>query len=710
MGRRSILFLLLLAVSTFSSVNGAPSAQCYADILAYQIGLGTLESWALKMLDSSSKLPPEGILQGSFLFQLGNFDECLSVKGPLNSDNEPRFNGKYCRVQLGFKATNKTDPKSQLLFTQMKLAYDKISNGISFKDTIGMIKSLEPQTGLLPDATILAQWAVCAPSSCTADGVKIVADFNLRQFFSAFNLDIDTAVIEGSCQFEGDGKQDLDTGSWAFVIFFLTLTLAMVFATIFDYVWPKGEDLHVAVQAFSLRTNLRNLYTLPKSAAPGQLTCLHGIRVFSTWWIILIHCFTSYVFLPHINARMAIETYLFQWSMAPLYNASLAVDTFFFLSGLLTVYLVLLDQKKGRSFNFFKFILYRYLRISLPLAAMIFYLATLHKRAGVAPMWDLCIEPQSQICGDYWWVSLLYFANFYKPAETMCMAQAWYLMVEMQLAVLTPIVIYPLLKWPIIGLGIIGALTLGSIAMTFGLTLVYNFPWTVTLIPVESTADFGQLISANPAARAAPYLCGMALAYVLANKITFKLPKWGVVLEWILNSAACLAIVYSIMIVNNKNFVYDNLEAAFYASLHRFGWAVGLSWIVWACVNGYGGPVNSILSWKYFLPLSKLSYCAFLVHIDEIFYHIALNRTETFFSIFEIVFEFFGTLIMMIPATMWLYLAVDAPCQTIIRVAFGKANRSAAGTQSKDKLEEEKEEEPTPEKKAEESQDIKSDN
>ncbi|XP_065346672.1 nose resistant to fluoxetine protein 6-like [Cloeon dipterum] len=718
--RRASVFCLF-AVLAFNSVNGAPSLQCTADITAYQLGLLSSTPWALKMLDSSSKLPPDGLLQGSFLFQFGNFDECLSVNGPVNSDNKPRFTGKYCRAQLGFTIRDDADARSRLVFAQMKLAHDKITKGISYKDSNGFINAVSPQSGLIPNVAIPAQWAVCAPSSCNVEGVKQVADFNLKQFFSVLNLAIDTTVIENSCHYEDDGKQDLDTGSWAFIIIFLVLTIIMAYATICDYFWPKGQDLHIAVQSFSLRTNLRNLFTLPKSVAPGQLACLHGIRVVSTWWIILLHCYMINAYLPHINAVMAFDKYLHEWSMAPIYSGALGVDTFFFLSGLLTVYVVLLDKKKGRSFNVFKYILFRYLRITLPLAMVVFYLSTLHRRMGATPMWDLFIETQTQRCSNYWWVTLLYFTNFYKPIETTCVGQAWYLMVDMQLAVLAPIVIYPLLIWPKIGLGLIGVLTLGSMAVSFGLTYVYSLPWTLSFTVVqESTGNFYDLIYNNPGARAVPYLCGMALAYVLANKITFKLPKWGVVLEWILNSAGCLAIIYTILIIYDRNFVYDNLDAAFYSALHRLGWSVGLSWVVWACVNGYGGPVNSILSWKYFLPLSKLSFCAYLVHMDLMYYHVALIRTNTYFSNFEIVFEFLGNLIMMIPLTFWLYLAVDAPCQSIIRAAFGKPNRFVApivkGDQNNNDQEEKDEKvkennheaEPVEEKKAEELEEIKS--
>lgn len=54
--------------------------------------------------------------------------------------------------------------------------------------------------------------------------------------------------------------------------------------------------------------------------------------------------------------------------------------------------------------------------------------------------------------------------------------------------------------------------------------------------------------------------------------------------------------------------------AAAYSSLSHSVWAVGLSWIVVACSTGYGGYVNSILSAPILYPVSRITYCAYLVH------------------------------------------------------------------------------------------------
>jgi peptidoglycan/LPS O-acetylase OafA/YrhL len=34
--------------------------------------------------------------------------------------------------------------------------------------------------------------------------------------------------------------------------------------------------------------------------------------------------------------------------------------------------------------------------------------------------------------------------------------------------------------------------------------------------------------------------------------------------------------------------------------------------------QGHGGPVNSFLSWSVWAPLSRLTYCCYLIHMDVI--------------------------------------------------------------------------------------------
>lgn len=56
------------------------------------------------------------------------------------------------------------------------------------------------------------------------------------------------------------------------------------------------------------------------------------------------------------------------------------------------------------------------------------------------------------------------------------------------------------------------------------------------------------------------------------------------------------------------------MGTAFYVSLGHTGWGFGLIWIVLSCCWGYSKFINNILSYPIFYPLSRLTYCAYLIH------------------------------------------------------------------------------------------------
>jgi hypothetical protein len=56
------------------------------------------------VFDSSSKIAGDGILDATFLIQVGNYDQCLATSGPKDASGVPKFKGKYCLFQPRFQA------------------------------------------------------------------------------------------------------------------------------------------------------------------------------------------------------------------------------------------------------------------------------------------------------------------------------------------------------------------------------------------------------------------------------------------------------------------------------------------------------------------------------------------------------------------------------------------------------------------------------
>ena len=76
---------------------------------------------------------------------------------------------------------------------------------------------------------------------------------------------------------------------------------------------------------------------------------------------------------------------------------------------------------------------------------------------------------------------------------------------------------------------------------------------------------------------------------------------------------------------------YSVFGSTAYAALFRIGWSVALGWVIFACVHGHGGFINSFLSWGLFTSLSRLTYFTYLIHLDIIaIFFTSLTFTEEF--------------------------------------------------------------------------------
>lgn len=84
---------------------------------------------------------------------------------------------------------------------------------------------------------------------------------------------------------------------------------------------------------------------------------------------------------------------------------------------------------------------------------------------------------------------------------------------------------------------------------------------------------------------------------------------------------------------------FEVVKNAFYLSLHKVAWSIGLCWIVFASVKGYGGIVNWFLSLPMFQVLARLTYSMYIVHIVVNRIHAGRIRTQLYLSDYDMVIK-----------------------------------------------------------------------
>lgn len=95
--------------------------------------------------------------------------------------------------------------------------------------------------------------------------------------------------------------------------------------------------------------------------------------------------------------------------------------------------------------------------------------------------------------------------------------------------------------------------------------------------------------------------------------------------------------IFSANIFYDPYHSYNVIEAASYASFHRLTWAVASAGLFYVASFGHGGFFAKVLSWSPWIPLSKLVYGAYLMHMSFQLRDAGSRKTPLEAGIFEIV-------------------------------------------------------------------------
>lgn len=89
----------------------------------------------------------------------------------------------------------------------------------------------------------------------------------------------------------------------------------------------------------------------------------------------------------------------------------------------------------------------------------------------------------------------------------------------------------------------------------------------------------------------------------------FQFSQGVELIGWILSMMIMFSVVYGLYPGD-----LTVLVSSVYAALGHTAWAIAVAFIVIQCCTGSARAINSLLSLRLMYPLSRLTYCAYLVH------------------------------------------------------------------------------------------------
>ncbi|XP_071490397.1 O-acyltransferase like protein-like [Diadema antillarum] len=437
------------------------------------------------------------------------------------------------------------------------------------------------------------------------------------------------------------------------------------------------------LMSFSALTNLPKMLSAKKSSS--TLAALNGIRVLSMWWVILGH--TCQFYYGYFANPLQTYEIAYSFGFLAITNSTFSVDTFFVLSGFLVTFFTLkaIDSKKLQStFSWGVFYFHRWWRLTpVYMAAMgIFVLLMPHFAEG--PHNEGFHDYMRNACVNVWWTHPLYINNFYPwpyDLNIACMGWTWYLANDMQFFIISPIILVILYKSRKAGLALITSLMAVSLSSLAALTWYYGYTYNPygTQPPYNDNLGDNPLKDttyAKPYTRIPTYLVGMVTGYILFS-LRNKRVKMSIViaiLGWLCALGTLFGVIYGVW--GGTSRYIEQWESVLYLTLSRVSWGVGVAWMIFACLTGYGGFIGVFLEWGFWVPLAKMSYCAYLIHPVIIFSGVVFDKTLYHFSYMSLSYTYVGNIVFSYVSAAILSLVVEAPTMCLEKVMFGKFKTS----------------------------------
>ncbi|KAL6253555.1 hypothetical protein P5V15_012740 [Pogonomyrmex californicus] len=426
----------------------------------------------------------------------------------------------------------------------------------------------------------------------------------------------------------------------------------------------RDSKIEKILICFSVYRNTREMFNTKLNA--GEIPVIHGLKFLSMLCLIFVHTF--YFSAEFVNNKGWFLRYNGNFWISLFDTLLLSVDIYFLSSGCLVTYLYLRDNTnkelikpigyRQKLMTFSVYIIKRFIRLTpaymMALGILLLSSIKIHKISQF-----YMYEKSYETCTKYWWRNLLYINNLF-GLEEMCMSWSWYLANDMQFFIIAIIVLMLSTVYFYAAAVLLGILLIGSVILNGYISYIYEY------IPTWGEQyRLADILYFSPWIRIIPYIMGIITGFILTKiNNNFVLEKKKVILCWLLSIISIIFIIFG----HYTSVQYTSVKiTAIYIALHRVFWAISFAWVVIACFTKHGGIVNQLLSFKGWIPLSRLTYCAYLLN-PIIIRSISLCSEAPIYFQFLFIPIYLGYVFLSFFCAFVLSLLIEIPCISLMRM------------------------------------------
>ncbi|KAL1438077.1 hypothetical protein MTO96_010419 [Rhipicephalus appendiculatus] len=609
------------------------STDCTFGLLQFTRAIQDLEPWALRLIDATAKYPT-GVLQGT-LSDLGAYDECIETV-VRDEYGATKVRGQYCDVHLSI---GDDDAFLENLLPALLYTHRKVGHFMSF--------ALDE---VLPGLRL----GVCFIDACNE---LDLANIGRTLGGTAVKITVKDCVTN---EYEG-----VDNVQACIIAFLAVLAAVIAMGTIFELFTKNWNDkrqnaiYYKCVTAFSVVKNSRIILHVGNNGNPEtqRYKFVHGLRFLSMFWICLGH---SYQTINENITRLINAVYIFESWESPIISAGfMAVDTFFFMSGYL-LYYVLNKQNHNRAMVAGIALFRRFLRGTIPMFFMIMCMYLLPLIAS---------GPNSKE----------FYDRFYAEST---MVHLWYLSADFQLFVVAVAVIQTFGRKKRLAAVVFAVLSL--LCCLVSAWQIYGTNMLPFIVPLHTsyrdTIDTVICYYQLPFYHAVCFFSGCMTFTFVEQYGKVNISKTIQALLWCIALSCGLSCVFMKLEWNIDSEQPSETKRMFMAFIDRILWSVFMTWFWFTCTTSRGGFVNRFLSWNGFVPLARLSFGVYLIHLPFFNLMHRVSRERRFYSHFTLVSNCFVVLVWSYLLSYIQCVACELPLSHLEKLVFVRDPRKGSDT------------------------------
>lgn len=591
-----------------------------------------------------------------------------------------------------------------LVATGKDLPFDagKYATCMNIKEQFGYPTKFFIVTYVVGDNLGRGEIGVCLPAACKNEDIVLIKDVlaagngtvariakgvRFPTEYTGFDWPQPPMTVVYPNPFnDQDDRVAWGSGTTAAIAIFVVVLGVVVYCTVAErrlrVASPAQPTLRLRlIRCFALLGPDGSWAALVKAEPYRPSDCLNGLRVLSMIFVIIGHTLTQPLLsLGFRNAECVQKTpfCLDAYDTSPLIDILFAgdcgVDTFFFIGGFL---LSFVGMSRSTPVLFGTALRYARLLPCLGFVMMIYVL--------IAPYWTFGpFSPRfqndvfSNCSNNTWWAQLLFISSLYpwNMPRGGCMGWSWYLGLDMMFAILGLALLNVWKRLPIAAWVLVFLMTAASLVVTVQQSLHYNLSYSL-FGPNEGDYQFH--LYSRFYARLPVFFVGLCAPWAMRSLERGSQPR-----SWCATALVMLACLVAVAIGACCIFLpalnsdgpgpsstarkIDNWtpwENALFIAFSRPLWALACLVIILACYYEYLPLLDKVLSHRFWAPLTKLTYGAYLLH-PVIIKSIAGSSQDYYrFSYAENLYRALSNICLAYSASAILWCLVERPMASL---------------------------------------------